>query len=75
MSNEVVKGDERKTNQIVAGLVFVIAFGIYLKTFAPTTLFCDCGEFIPTTYILGVQHAPGSLLFVVVDLLFRFLPI
>ena len=75
MSNEVVKGDEGKTNRIVAGLVFVIAFGIYLKTMAPTTSFWDCGEFIATSYILGVPHPPGAPLFVLVGRLFTFLPI
>ncbi|MFH1007385.1 MAG: DUF2723 domain-containing protein [Candidatus Latescibacterota bacterium] len=67
-------GDEHRTNRIVAGLVFVIAFGVYLKTMAPTTSFWDCGEYIATSYTLGVPHPPGSPLYILMGRLFTFLP-
>ncbi|MCK5734087.1 MAG: DUF2723 domain-containing protein [Candidatus Latescibacteria bacterium] len=66
--------DEHKTNRIVAGLVFLIAFGVYLKTMAPTTSFWDCGEYIATSYTLGVPHPPGAPLYILIGRLFTFLP-
>jgi tetratricopeptide (TPR) repeat protein len=66
--------DAHKTNRIVAGLVFMIAFGVYLKTMAPTTSFWDCGEYIATSYILGVPHPPGAPLYILIGRLFTFLP-
>lgn len=65
----------RTVRRVIAGVVFVIAFGIYLKTMAPTVPFWDCGEFIATSYILGVPHPPGAPLYILVGRLFTFLPL
>jgi tetratricopeptide (TPR) repeat protein len=58
----------------LAGLVFGISFVVYLLTISPTVPFWDCGEFIATSYTLGVPHPPGSPLFILVGRLFSMIP-
>ncbi|MCA9734203.1 DUF2723 domain-containing protein [candidate division KSB1 bacterium] len=64
----------KEPKSIIGALVFLIALVTYLKTLAPTTSFWDCGEFIATSYIMGVPHPPGSPLFILVGRLFSMVP-
>jgi hypothetical protein len=48
---------------------------MYYLTVAPTVSFWDCGEFIATSYIMGVPHPPGNPLYVIIGRFFSILPI
>ena len=52
-----------------------VSFLLYYVTKAPTVSFWDCGEFIATSYIMGVPHPPGNPLYVILGRLFSMLPI
>lgn len=67
--------NNRKLNALLAGLMFLVAFATYRATIAPTTSFWDCGEFIASSYILGVPHPPGAPLYILVGHIFSRLPI
>lgn len=50
------------------------AFVLYLRTMPPTVLDGDNGEFQYMAYILGVPHASGYPLYILLGKLFTFLP-
>ena len=62
-------------NYLISGIVFFITFLDYFATMAPTVSYWDCGEFIATSYILGVPHPPGSPLFLIIGRIFSLFPI
>ncbi len=66
--------EKDRTKLILATVVWVLSFVLYLSTIAPTVSFWDCGEFIACAYTMGVPHPPGSPLFILIGRLFSLLP-
>src|SRR6185295_5581293 len=56
-----------------------IAFGVprlaYLRTITPTVPFWDSGEFIATSWLLGLPHPPGNPVYTLLGRMFSLVPI
>lgn len=70
----MIARDKMFLNRILAGITLVVSFFVYLSTMAKTVPYWDCGEFIATSYILGVPHPPGSPLYLILGRIFSLLP-
>ncbi|MFO7916275.1 MAG: DUF2723 domain-containing protein [Candidatus Krumholzibacteriales bacterium] len=66
---------DTKLNYLVASLVFLLALIIYVMTMAATVSFWDSGEFIASSYILGIPHSPGTPMYILVGRVFTMLPL
>jgi Flp pilus assembly protein TadD len=58
-----------------AWAVFLSTLAVYTLTVTTSIPFWDSGEFIATSYILGIPHPPGTPLYVLIGRLFTLLPL
>ena len=70
----MISNDNIFMNRVLAGITLVVSFIVYLSTMAKTVPYWDCGEFIATSYIMGVPHPPGSPLYLILGRIFSMLP-
>ena len=66
---------DKKVHYIIGGLIFIASLTVYLQTMAASVSFWDSGEFIATSYILGIPHSPGTPLYVLVGRVFTLFPL
>ncbi len=66
---------DRMIRYLIASVIFLVSFLVYFSTMPPTLSFWDSGEFIATSYILGIPHSPGTPLYVLVGRVFTMLPL
>jgi len=64
----------KQINKILGAVVFLTAFILYFITMSPTVSFWDCGEFIATSFTMGVPHPPGAPIFLVLGRVFTSIP-
>jgi len=55
--------------------VFLVSQVVYILTLTRSCPFWDSGEFIATSYTLGIPHPPGTPLYVLIGRIFSLLPI
>jgi len=65
----------KKINKIFTFIAFIVPFGVYFFTMAPTVSLWDCGEFIATSIIMGVPHPPGTPLYLLISNFFSQIPL
>ncbi|HYN90137.1 MAG TPA: DUF2723 domain-containing protein [Ardenticatenaceae bacterium] len=56
-------------------LAWIVPFLVYLRTLAPTIYGLDSVELTTGAYVLGIVHAPGSPLYLILGHLFTWLPV
>lgn len=65
----------QKTDFIVAGVLFVVSFVIYLLTLTPYICAGDSGELTTAIYNLGAAHPPGYPLYTMLGKIFTYIPV
>jgi tetratricopeptide (TPR) repeat protein len=60
----------KKSNNILAWVIWAVATYTYCSTIEPTASFWDCGEYIACSYKLEVGHPPGAPFFLLLGRFF-----
>ena len=65
----------KRWHTIFAAVALVVPLAVYLRTLTVSVPFWDSGEFIATSYILGLPHPPGNPVYTMLGRMMTFLPI
>jgi hypothetical protein len=65
----------KRWHAIFAALAFGVPIVAYIRTLTPTVPFWDSGEFIATSWILGLPHPPGNPVYTMLGRIFSLIPI
>jgi len=60
---------------LLAGVVGLVLFAVYLDTLAPTVLALDPGRFQARAYVLGIGHPTGYPTYIMLGKLFTYVPV
>lgn len=61
--------------RVGAGIALLASLIVFTRTMAPSAPFWDAGEFIASSYTLGIPHSPGTPLYVLIGRVFTLLPL
>ncbi|MBI4364609.1 MAG: DUF2723 domain-containing protein [Candidatus Latescibacteria bacterium] len=64
----------KRWHLILAALSFGLPLFVYVRTLTPTVPFWDSGEFIATSYILGLPHPPGNPVYTMLGRVMSLIP-
>jgi tetratricopeptide (TPR) repeat protein len=64
----------KRWHYLAAGLAFGVPLLVYLRTLTPTVPFWDSGEFIATSFILGLPHPPGNPVYTMLGRMMTLIP-
>jgi len=64
-----------KNDNVIGGLLALVAFGVYFVTVGPSTGFIDAGELAADAYTFGVAHPTGYPVFTLLAGVFSHLPL
>ncbi len=62
-------------HRAAAAFVFLFTLVVYTLTLTTSVPFWDSGEFIATSFVLGIPHPPGTPLYVLIGRLFALSPL
>lgn len=65
----------KNIDYLICLIVFILVFGIYIRSLAPSILPGDPAEFIIVSYVLGIPHSTGYPLYTWIGHLFTYIPI
>ena len=65
----------KRWHQGFAAASFLVPLLVYIRTLTPTVPFWDSGEFIATSYILGLPHPPGNPVYTMLGRMMSLIPV
>jgi tetratricopeptide (TPR) repeat protein len=66
--------NSKRWHVAAAALSFAVPLFVYIRTLTPTVPFWDSGEFIATSYILGLPHPPGNPVYTMLGRVMSLIP-
>ncbi len=65
----------KRAHALAAALAFGVPLIAYIRSLTPTVPFWDSGEFIATSFILGLPHPPGNPVYTMLGRIMSLIPI